>query len=276
MLLLPFAYLISGSVIGLITLRKGAAVGLQTLIVSSLVLQIFFMVAGLSPQFSLAYALVIWLPVWFGASVLRLSEEQGILICTVGFLVISLIVAAYIMIDDVASWWQQWFELMLDEAVSAEQLEQYKSVLEGSAAMINSAMATALMLNILMAVFCARWWQSRLFNSGAFRKEFHTLRLPAGILVVSGIVTLMVFAVGEPWQSMFKDVAVILMFVYVIQGVSSVHRNVDKLELSAAWVVLMYCLLVFVPHMGLLIACLGMMDVYISWRRKKESSESES
>jgi len=272
MLMLPFAYLISGSVIALITLRKGAATGLQTLIVSSLVLQFFFMIAGLAPQFSIAYALVIWLPVWFASVVLRMSEEQGILICVVALLIVSLIIAAYLTIDDVANWWQQWFELMLEEAVPAERLEQYKSVLKDGASMINSMMATALMLNILMAVFCARWWQSRLFNLGAFQKEFYALRLPPVILPVSGFIMLLVFTVGEPWQSIFKDVTVILMLVYLIQGISSVHSKVDQLKLSTAWIVSMYCLLVLMPQMGLLIACLGMMDVYISWRRKKSGS----
>lgn len=276
MLMLPFAYLISGSVIALITLRKGGAIGLQTLIASLLVLYGFFVVADLLPQLSVAYALVIWLPVWLASTVLRLSQKQGVLICMVGLLVISLIVATYAIIGDVASWWQQWFDVMLEKAVPPERIDQYKDVLEAGAPMMNSMMAAALMLNIVMTVFCARWWQSRLFNSGAFQKEFHALRLPSAILPVSGIIMLLVFTAGEPWKSMLRDSTVILMFVYLIQGISSVHRNVDKLKLSSAWLISMYCLLVLIPQMGLLIACLGMTDVYIDWRRKKEGSENES
>ncbi len=276
MLMLPFAYLISGSVIALITLRKGSAIGLQTLFASLLVLTAFFVLADLPAQFSIAYASVIWLPVWFASTVLRLSERQGILICTVALLVVSLIVAAYASIGDVANWWQQWFDLMLEKAVPPERIEQYKDVLKAGAVMMNSMMATALMLNIIMATFCARWWQSRLFNPGAFQKEFYALRLPVAILPVSGIIMLLVFTLVEPWQSMLRDTTVILMFVYLIQGISSVHRNVDELKLSTAWIVSMYCLLVLIPQMGLLIACLGMTDVYIDWRRKKRGSENES
>jgi len=274
MLMLPFAYLISGSVIALITLRKGAAIGLQTLCASLLVLTAFFMLADLPAQLSIAYAAVIWLPVWIASTALRLSERQGILICTVALLVISLIVAAYVTIGDVTNWWQQWFDLMLEKAVPLERIDQYKDVLKVGATMINSLMATALMMNIIMATFCGRWWQSRLFNPGAFQKEFYALRLPTAILPLSGIIMLLVFTLAEPWQSMLRDSTVILMFMYVIQGISSVHRNVDELKLSTAWIVSMYCLLVLIPQMGLLIACLGMTDVYISWRRKKESSEN--
>ncbi len=274
--MLPFAYLISGSVIGLITLRKGAAIGLQTLLASLLVLYVFCVLADLSAQFSIAYASVIWLPVWFASTALRLSGRQGILICTVALLVVSLIVAAYVTIDDVSVWWQQWFDLMLEKAIPPERIDQYQDVLKAGAAMMNSMMATALMLNIIMATFCARWWQSRLFNPGAFRKEFYALRLPAAVLPVSGIIMLLVFTLAGPWQSMLKDITVILMFMYLIQGISSVHRNVDELKLSTAWIVSMYCLLVLIPQMGLLIACLGMTDVYIDWRRKKRGSENES
>lgn len=272
MLMLPFAYLISGSVIALITLRKGSAIGLQILIASLLVLCVFFAVANLPQQVCIAFALVIWLPVWLASTALRLSEEQGIFICTVALLIVSLIVASYVTIDDVANWWQQWFDLMLEEAAPPERLDQYKDVLKAGAAMINSMMATAFMLNIILAVFCARWWQSRLFNPGGFQKEFYALRLPPVILPVSGIIMLLVFTLGEPWQSMLRDITVILMFVYLIQGISSVHRNVDKFKLSTAWLISMYCLLVLIPHMGLLIACLGMTDVYINWRRGKEGS----
>ena len=68
---------------------------------------------------------------------------------------------------------------------------------------------------------------------------------------------------------------VVLMFMYLIQGISSVHRNVDKLKLSTAWVVSMYCLLMLLPQMALFIACLGMTDVYVGWRRGKIGSKNE-
>jgi len=181
----PFAYLISGSVIALITLRKGGVVGLQTLVASLLVLQVFSVLVGLPLQLSVAYALVIWLPVWLSSTALRLSERQGLLIITVGLLAASLIVTVYISIDDVATWWQQWLDVMLEKALPPDRIEQYKEVLEPAAAMVNAMMVSGLMLNIVMCVLCARWWQSRLFNPGVFQKEFYALRLPPAMLPVS-------------------------------------------------------------------------------------------
>ena len=276
LLIPPFAYLISGSVIALVTLRKGPSVALQTLIASLLALQVFSVVVDLPLQLSLVYALVIWLPVWFSSTVLRLCEKQGLLILTVGLLATSLIVAIYITIGDVAGWWQQWLGVMLEKTVPAENLDQYKEILEPAASMVNAMMLAGLMLNILMSVLCARWWQSRLFNPGAFQKEFYALRLPSAILPVSAMIVLLVLTLAEPWRDMFRDIMVILMFMYLIQGISSVHRNVDMLKLSTAWIVSMYCLLVLMPQMGLFIACLGMTDVYVDWRRKRRGPENES
>lgn len=274
--MLPFAYLISGSVIALITLRKGPAVALQILIASLLALQVFSVIAGMSLQLSLAYALVIWLPVWLSATALRLFERQGLLILAAGLLAASLIVVIYLSIGDVAGWWQQWLAVMLEKTVPPEHIDQYKGVLEPAASMVNAMMVAGLMLNIIMSVMCARWWQSRLFNPGAFRKEFYALRLPSVLLPLSAIIVLLVFTLAEPWRDMLRDIMVILMFMYLLQGISSVHRNVDKLKLSTAWIVSMYCLLILLPQMGLFIACLGMTDVYVDWRRKKVGSENES
>lgn len=272
----PFAFLISGSVIGLITLRKGNAVGLQVLIASLLVLQVFSLIAGLSLQLSLAYALVIWLPVWFAASVLRLTEQQGLLLLAVGLLAVSLIAAIYLSIGDVTAWWQKWLDVMLETAVPPEQVDRYREMFEPAVAMLNAMMVVGLVLNIVMATLCARWWQSKLFNPGAFRQEFHALRLPSVVLIVSAIVVILAFVLAEPLRDMFRDIMIVMLFMYMIQGISAVHRYVDKLKLSTAWLVSMYCLLVLMPQMGLFIACLGVTDVYVTWRRKKIGSENES
>jgi Predicted membrane protein (DUF2232) len=276
LLLPPLAFLISGSVVALITLRKGGVIALQTLIASLVVLLAFSLFANLPLELSLAYALVIWLPVWFASTVLRYCERQGLLLVTVGLLAAALIVAIYLIIGDVSAWWQQWLDIMLEKTVPPEEMAQFKNVLEPAASMINAMMIAGLMLNILMSVLCGRWWQSKLFNPGAFQKEFHALCLPSVILPVSAMIVLLVFSLAEPWRDMFRDIMVVLMFLYLIQGISSVHRNVDKFKLSAAWIVSMYCLLILLPQMALFIACLGMTDVYVGWRRRKIGSENES
>ena len=239
-------------------------------------LLVFSVASDLPLELSLAYALVILLPVWFASTSLRLTELQGVLLLTTGLLAISLIIATYIVIDDVASWWQEWLDIMLEKAVPPEQALHYREVLEPASGLINAMMVAGLMLNIVLSVMCARWWQSKLFNPGAFRKEFYALRLPVFILPVSGIMVVLVFTLSDSLHGMFRDILILLMFMYLIQGISSVHRNVDKYKLSTAWLVSMYILLFVLPQMGLFIACLGVTDVYLCWRKGKTGAGIES
>ncbi len=275
LLMPPLAFLISGSVVALITLRKGATVALQILMASLLVLVAFALIAKLPIELVFAYALVIWLPVWSAAMLLRYCERQGLLLLAAGLLATALIVAIYLIIGDVSAWWQQWLTIMLEKTVPPEETDQYKEVLAPAVGMVNAMMIAGFMLNVLMSVLCGRWWQSRLFNPGAFQKEFYALNLPSQMLPVSALIVLLVIVLAEPWQDLFRDIMVVLMFMYLIQGISSVHRNVDKLKLSTAWIVSMYCLLLLLPQMALFIACLGMTDVYVGWRRGKIGSKNE-
>ena len=132
------------------------------------------------------------------------------------------------------------------------------------------------MMNMIMSVLFARWWQSRLFNLGGFRKEFYRLRIPTIILPVFIIILVLALTVNEPWQDMFKDILIVSVFMYLIQGISFAHRTVDKLKLSVGWLVFLYCLLMLVPQMGLIIACFGIVDVFSNWISKNQDSEKES
>ncbi len=275
LLALPFAYFISGSVVGLITLRKGAAIGLQVLVASLLVLQIFSVLMRVSPQWALIYTFVVWLPVWVSASVLRLSERQGMLLLA-AFIFASLpIVTAYIFIDDVSAWWTQWFDARINQTIPSEEAGRYRTLLELTAGMLNTMMTTWAMLNIFMSVLCARWWQSQLFNPGAFQKEFHALQLPAAVLPASAVVFILVFVLADPWQEMLRDILILMTFMYLIQGVASIHLYVAREQLSVLWLGLMYFLLVFFPYTNGFIVCLGMVRVYTGWREKRAGSREK-
>ena len=146
----PFAYLISGTVVGLITLRKGSVFGLQTLTASLAILLLFIVVTGIPYQLGIAYALGIWLPVCGTAAVLRLTESQGLALLFAGLIAIMLIISMYVLIDDVAGWWQSWFEVMLEKSVPVEELPIYREALATASILFNAIMAVGLMLNIFM------------------------------------------------------------------------------------------------------------------------------
>ena len=123
-------------------------------------------------------------------------------------------------------------------------------------------MNTLVMFYMAMTILFARWWQSRLFNPGGFRKEFYALRIPKIVLPIFVALAILVFIAGDLRQDIFRDILVVLIFMYLIQGLSFAHRTIDKFKLSVSWLVILYCLLMFVPQMGLIISCFGIVDTF--------------
>jgi len=265
----PFAYLLSGSVIGLITLRKGAAQGFQTITLALAILMLFSVVANVPYQIGLGYALAIWFPVWLVAISLRWTESHGIALLVAGLIASLVIIGIYIMLDDVGSWWKNWLTLMIEKNIPEGDIADYQVALDAAVALFNAVMAVGLMLNILSSVLLARWWQANLFNRGAFRKEFYALRLPVQLLPISMILIVLTLTLGVNAQSVMLDLSIIVMVMYSIQGISAIHRVVDRYQLSAAWLFATYCLIVLLPHLTVVLACLGITDVYLDWRIKK-------
>ncbi len=275
-LLQPFAFLICGSVIGLITLRKGIHSAIQTLLISFIVLQIFFILLSTSSYINTIIILVIWLPVLFLSAVLRLTRSQGALILFSGLISIILTIIFYVLVGDVAAWWQDYLTKVFEATAPSQQIQAYNKLLESNADLINAMIFAAYTLNMVTGVLFARWWQSRLFNPGGFQKEFYGLNIPIILLPVFIIIGVLAFNANEPWQDMCRDVLIILTFIYLIQGISFSHRTVHRLKLSVGWLVFLYCALIFLPQMALIVACLGIVDAFSNWRNKNDQSEKES
>ena len=247
------------------TVRQVLQIGLGAL----LVLQLLAGLAGLPGQPGLMVALVVWLPVWAGATVLRLTGRQGLLLLALVVLAALSVVAVYLLVGDAAAFWRQWLDGMLDKALPPARVTDYKTALAPALPLFTALLAAAWVLNSFGAVLLARWWQARLFNPGAFQAEFHALRLPGPVLPVSALVFILMLAPVLPWQAMFRDLTVLLLLMYLLQGLAVAHRGVKRRGRSRVWLAGLYGLLLLVPHTALFLAGLGMLDTWRCWRRGK-------
>ena len=155
-LLPPFAFLISGSVVGLLTLRKGIFYTLHALVISGLILQIFFIFLGISLYINSIYILIIWLPILFLSTILRFSERQGILILFAGLITTILVIIFYSIIGDVSAWWQERLDLVFEQSLAPEQLNEYRLALASTSGFINGMILAGFMMNMIMSVLFAR------------------------------------------------------------------------------------------------------------------------
>ena len=263
----PLSYLISGSVVSLITLRKGGLYALQALVLSWFIL----LVLSVAVERSTQEILIIWLPILFLSAILRSSKNQGTLIFFTGLTTIVF----YLIIGDLSGWWNEGLSIVFEQALQPEHLDAYKLVSDSMAKLMN----TLVMFYILITILFARWWQSRLFNPGGFRKEFYALRIPKIVLPVFVVAVILAFIAVDLRQDIFRDILPIFIFMYLIQGLSFAHRTIDKLKLSVSWLIIMYCLLILPwsgAIMSLIISCLGIVDTISEWHNKNKGSEKES
>ena len=269
----PLSYLLSGVPAGLIILRKGPAYGMQVLLVCLLAVVLFVAVIGVNPQVAFAFALGIWAPVYFCCSILRQTQSQGWLVFAAGTIAVAYVLVLHWLIADVPAWWQQWMELWIDNAFPEGGGEQYQDVLIQAAPAMNAIMAGAIATSLVVTTLISRWWQSLLFNPGGFRSEFYALRLPGAVIVLSLAGIILLYTSGEQQGSAGLDILVVVIFMYLFQGLASVHRIVNAKKLPPFWLVMMYLLLIFMPQAILIIACLGLLD---SWINREISSSSDN
>lgn len=263
------SYLLSGVPAGLVILRKGPAYGMQVLIVCLLAVVLFVALAGVNPQVALAFALGIWVPVAICCSVLRITQSQGWLVIAAGVIAIAYVLMVHWLIDDVPAWWLQWMEMWIRNAFPEGGGAQYQKVLERAAPAMNAMMASGMTISLVVTTFISRWWQSALFNPGGFRTEFYALRLPNVVIFLTLMGIGLLYTSGGQPGSAGLDILVVVIVLYLFQGLASVHRIVAAKSMPRGWLIMMYVLLLLVPQAVLLIACLGLVDSWMINRNKE-------
>lgn len=265
LLIPPLSYLLSGVPAGLVILRKGPAYAMQVLLICCLLVVLFVALAGINPQVAFAFVLGIWGPVYFCCSVLKQTQSQGWLVFAAGTIATAYVLIMHWTIADVPAWWLQWMELLIDNAFPDGGGEQYQKVLAQAAPAMNAVMAGGIASSLIVTTFISRWWQSVLFNPGGFRAEFYALRLPSAVIFLSLTGIILLLTSGEPQQgSAGLDILVVVIFLYLFQGLASVHRIVAEKSMPQVWLVMMYILLIFLPQAILFVACLGLVDSWIN------------
>lgn len=263
-LILPLlSYICAGAPPGLVTLRKGALAGIQVITGSLFLTMVFALLANINPYVVFAYALGIWIPVWFCACVLRQTESQGNLILTAGSFALVYILLSHFLLGDVTEWWKTWLEVWLKQAVQGVSKTQLSDMLDSAAPLMNAMTAAGFFLGLTTTLLVARWWQAIMFNPGGFRTEFHSLKLPRLLIigVIAGLI-LVIMGMAAP-GSVALDILILLIFIYLFQGLASLHRLVATRKMARGWLIGIYIFMFLVPQVILFLACLGMADSWL-------------
>ena len=270
----PFSYVISGAPMGLVALRKDWVVGLQVAAGSLLLLMLMAAALGLSPGVPLAFLIFVWLPIILCSYVLRITQSQGLMLLSAGTIGVFSTIIVYIMLDDIQNQWQAWFETLkayaADEPQTLQQLEQAQQFISP---MLSAIIPSGFIASIVITMLLARWWQSSLFHPGGFRIEFYRMRMPRSVAfgTLAGLVVL--FLAPDSVSVAIRDCVVMMLVLYLFQGLSTIHGFVFAFEASRGWLVGVYAMFLVLPQVALLfVTSVGLMYACI-YRQKTASSK---
>ncbi|MDH5301377.1 MAG: hypothetical protein OEW58_08455 [Gammaproteobacteria bacterium] len=265
LVLAPFSY-VSGGIIALVTLRNGAQAGLVVAAIAGLAMAALSMWMIDSPLLALIFALVVWLPVWILALVLRRSISLALTMAVGGLLGLLAVIGMHVVLGDTVGWWQQVLDKVLADALNKQALD-LSSVLGSTAQLMTAIMASAFLLSATIALFLGRWWQALLYNPGGFGKEFNELRLDKTGAVLTVLVTVWA-VVGGGIGSLAADMAIVSVALYAVSGLALLHCWTERAGVSGLWLLGVYVLLMFfLPQLAVLLALAGLADAWVDLRR---------
>ncbi|WP_303901001.1 DUF2232 domain-containing protein [Thiohalomonas denitrificans] len=275
LLLPPFSYF-SGAAVGLVTLRTGPGSGLTVFAGSLLAVGLLAAVILQQPLIAAGFAIVLWLPVLVLATVLQRTVSLSRTVALSGLFGGLLVLGAYLAFDDPASWWMETYRQLLAQAGTEAPGPDMEPVLREVAGIMTGAVAAALTLSTLGALFIARWWQALLYNPGGFREEFHRLAVGRPLTLVALVLIGAAVVLGDPAAAMAAELLVVIMLLFLIHGLAVVHGLVAGVRASVGWLVAVYLLLLLaLPQTAVTLAVLGMVDNWFGFRTYFGRSEDD-
>lgn len=268
-IILAPAIWVSAAVIALVTLvkdfRQGAVVMGFAAIGTALLASLIFS----SPMVAIYFVLMAWMPVWLAATVLKHTVSLAASLQFIAGLSIFAVIVLYVVFPDYGEVWREPLDLLVLQLaeqyqgqLSLQELEQAKEL---AIKLIPGLLASSVLFGVIISLFLARWWQALVVNPGGFGKEFRELNLgKTAAVIATGIVIAAVVVATEPVYAML----LVILALYLTQGLSIVHAIVAGRQLNSVWLYVIYIAMFFVPHIVVLLVMVGIGDVWIDFRRR--------
>lgn len=254
----PLSYFISGAPVGLVALRQGPIIGLQVAAGSLVLIALIAMAVNVQPVIPVAFMIFVWLPVILCSGVLRVTQSQGLSVLCAGMAGAVFTAYIHLVLEHIQEWWQVWFERWKEYATSNFTAQQLEQVYEIISPLVSTFIISGFVISLITTLLMARWWQSVLFNPGGFRDEFYSLRLPRTLVFPTLLGLFVLLFTADNGSLVFRDVMVLILILYLYQGLSAVHGFIHIKGLSKLWLVSMYVLFFLVPYALLLfVTCVG-------------------
>lgn len=261
---------LAAAVVALVTLHVGISAGLQVLVIAGTVTLLLHQLLGGQAAVVLVLILMLWVPCWTTAIVLRQTSGLGQALKSVALFGAVLLLIVFGLYGDPSAWWLEWLQqqvtVLAEAGIAFPALTDV--LLEELSTLMAGMVIASLVIGVMASLLLARWWQSVLVHPGAFRDEFYDLRLGYG----NGLITLGIMLVAQFTQGTVSNfstqLAMIMLVPYLLAGLAVIHSLLRQAGKGGGWLIAIYILLTIIPQAMFLLAAGGLLDTWIDFRRR--------
>lgn len=275
--LLPLGASISILITALVTLRKGAFEGSWVLVATLAPYLLGYAVTPAISQIVLAATItvvVIDILTWLLAVILRERPQWGLVIEIAAFIGLVLIVLIHGIFPELQNWWVAQLTAYLNKTATllgslatndVGTADEMRVLAANTKRYIVGFVIASVVLNALLQLLIARWWQAAIFNPGGLRKELHQIRLS----YVFAAAFIAIMGLAYTGNALGVDMMPIMITVFCIAGLSMIHYGLASKKASLIWIVMVYLGIIFIFPMGIaLVSLVGLLDSMLNLRQR--------
>jgi hypothetical protein len=273
--LFPPGWLLSGGVVGLVTLAQGPKEGMLNAFAATTLVVLLSGVLVMQPTLqAVGIFVLLWLPiVWLLALVLYQSRSLALTLLLNALLGGAIVLTAYVMLDDPAQWWysqtEQLLPVMKQAGVEIPDEAAFDANMREASRVMTGTLAAFISLGLALSLLIARWWQSEVTRPGAFGEEYRNLRLGSIAAVVATLLVLPAWLTTGGFAEMTVNLLLVAVVLFMFQGLALGHAAVKQFGINQAWLFMLYVVMVFtIPYGLLLAAVLGVLDNWFDFRAR--------
>ncbi len=274
---LPLLGSISILIAGLVTLRKGAWEGALILVAATVPFFLSYAMATPQPdqvemaQIALLALVISNVLVWMYAVILRKYNNWSLVLELSVLLSIVIIGIVHLINPEIQAWWGTQLTAYFTKATAEmSRLPNTDIKMQLQAIDMIKPFATGLVilsiiLNGLLQLVLARWWEVIIFAPGTLRKELYQIRF--GYVV--GVLFVVVLLLSLWGSATALDMKPVFYGLFFIAGISLAHCLLAKAKYGWFWLMFMYIAFILLfPKSMMIIAVFALLDVLLDFRRR--------
>ena len=267
-LLFPLLNIATNSIVGLVILRHGTSNGILILVASTVI------TVAVTGWFSSSLAVIMMalttgIPVLLLAALLRNTCSLSLSLCSGALLTAAVLLLIEWITGDSQGWWRSLLEdALLSTAPDAEAPAELSSEMVELLVLPFTKLPILVFITAVFALLIARWCHALLDNPGGFANEYRRLRLSATVAIVA--LGLGGWALNSD-NLLLDDLMYVAVVLFFFHGIAIAHAVVAGRKESHIWLVLMYFIIILVPLFIVLMALIGLSDVWLDYRKKLSS-----